>query len=232
MSHLTRLALVTAVLVAVVALALAPATPFVASAQDAPQDHWLEVVVEQPRAEADAPVEAARRILGRLTRHDEARAFLDAGGSGSLVRARIWSSIEAVEDSALALDGSPAEGAFDRISDASTRSARLFRRLRGTTYGDAHGGHLELVVFRTRPGTSRASHLELFDAAEPDFAEADGILGHSLWLSADGRWLHLVRWRSAEDFARTGKALMGTKGVGGWIRSLDFKRFTVFRGDL
>ena len=39
------------------------------------------------------------------------------------------------------------------------------------------------------------------------------------------------RWRSAADNEKTGKALFAMPGVGGWIRSLDFRRFTVLRGD-
>jgi hypothetical protein len=35
----------------------------------------------------------------------------------------------------------------------------------------------------------------------------------------------------AEAYAKTGKALFGKPGVGGWIRSLDFQRFVVHRGD-
>ena len=93
-------------------------------------------------------------------------------------------------------------------------------------------GHLELVVHRTKKGTEREANLALYDRAEKDFGQGEGLLGHSLWISPDGQWLHLLRWRSADDFGKTGKSLMGTQGVSGWIRSLDFRRFQVFRGDV
>lgn len=41
-------------------------------------------------------------------------------------------------------------------------------------------------------------------------------------------WPH----QSFDHYTKTGKALFGTPGVCGWIRSLDFKRFAVSRGDI
>lgn len=58
----------------------------------------------------------------------------------------------------------------------------------------------------------------------PDLSEPFGI-------APDGRWVHVLHCESSEAYAKTGKALFGKPGVGGWIRSLDFQRFEVSRGD-
>ncbi len=108
---------------------------------------------------------------------------------------------------------------------------RHFRRLRAVTYVEGKTGHLEVTFYRTRAGTTREQNLARFDQAEPDFAKGEGILGHSMWIAPNGLWAHVVHWKSKEAFAQTGKALMKTHGVGGWIRSLDFKRFKVWKGD-
>lgn len=148
------------------------------------------------------------------------------------LRATVWQSLEAAESASLALDGDAAATAFAAACDANQHAAAHFRELRMHSYSDAACGHLEVVVFRTRPGVTREANLQKFDAAEKEFETGEGLLGHSLWIAPDGRWVHLLRWASAADYAKTGKALFGKPGVGGWIRSLDFQRFTVHRGDV
>lgn len=148
------------------------------------------------------------------------------------MRATLWQSVEAAEAASLALDGQEAAKAFAGTVTPAQRSTAHFRQLRRQSYQDAPCGHLEVVVFRTRPGVTREANLQKFDAAEAEFAKGDGLLGHSLWLAPDGRWVHLLQWQSAEAYAKTGKALFAKPGVGGWIRSLDFQRFVVHRGDV
>ena len=147
------------------------------------------------------------------------------------MRATVWSSVGAAEAASLAADGSAHERAMLQVVNAKQRTVRHLRQLRTHTYVKGATGHLEVTLYRTRPGTTREANLARLDAAESDFSKAEGILGHSTWIAPNGRWVHLVRWRSKADFARTGKALMRTKGVGGWIRSLDYKRFSVLKGD-
>ena len=88
-----------------------------------------------------------------------------------------------------------------------------------------------MTLYRTRVGTTREQNLARLDAAEADFSKAEGLLGHSTWIAPNGLWVHVVHWESEAAFNKTGKALMRTQGVGGWIRSLDFKRFRVWKGD-
>lgn len=196
-------------------------------------DSWLEMSIDE-LSDGIAPSkysEAVSTIFGPMSGHESTRAFKFSEGK-KMVRATIWASARAVEDSALALDGTESGRALDVLADPDRRDRRLFRRLRSESYGSGEIGHLELVVFRTKSGKTREDNLQRFDQAEKDFSKGEGLLGHSLWISADGHWLHLLHWRSEADYAKTGKALMGTKGVGGWIRSLDFRRFTVYRGDI
>ena len=121
------------------------------------------------------------------------------------------------------LDGSNAAAALaDAGRDAGTR---FFRELRARAYEGRDAGYTEVVVFRTWPGTTRAAHLALFDAAEKGFANEAGVAGHALGLGADGAWIHVVHWTSAEGFARSSRALMRDAGVRSWITSLDFGRF-------
>lgn len=73
--------------------------------------------------------------------------------------------------------------------------------------------HLEVILYRTRVGTTREESLALFDKAEADFAKTAGILGHSMWIAPDGLWTHVVYWESEASFNKSGRALTKTKGV-------------------
>lgn len=154
--------------------------------------------------------------------------FVDRANGQELVLLTRYDSLEAAEDAALAFDGSKAEAVRSKIGTGTP--PRFFRELRCRDYGRGPAGYTEVVVFRTRPGTTRAQHLELFDAAEAGFAKEEGVAGHSLGLSPEGHWIHLVHWSSAEAFERSSRALMGDAGVRKWITSLDFKRFTQRHG--
>lgn len=188
-----------------------------------------------PASDAAAMAAAAKAFDATLAKCDGHGATWRAtaiDGNGITLRATRWNSVEAAEAAALQLDGDASAKAFAAATVPEQRSAAFFRQLRTQTYQDAPCGHLEVVVFRTRPGVTREANLQKFDAAEAEFAKGDGLLGHSLWLAPDGRWVHLLQWASADAYAKTGKALFGKPGVGGWIRSLDFQRFVVHRGDV
>ena len=139
-----------------------------------------------------------------------------------------WASLAAAEDGGLALDGSELEKALAGLGEP--QPARFFRALRLQNYDRGTAGYTEVVVFRTKPGTTRDDHLALFDAAEAGFSKEEGVRGHALGLSPDGHWVHHVGWKSAEDFARASKALMRDAGVRSWITSLDFGRFVQRHG--
>jgi heme-degrading monooxygenase HmoA len=229
---LSRLLFVLAVLAPIVAAQRPTAAP-----ASRPSTAVLELAVDPTGADAEAAAKAAAAFDAALARRpgvvrtdrirvdDETRRF---------VRATIFASREAVEDAALAADGAPESEAL-RAATGEGGSTSHFRLLAEAVYRDAPGGHFEVVVFRTKPGDTRDAHLARFTAAEADFAKVGkpaGLDAHSLWIAADGRYVHLLRWRSAADYVRTGKSLMRTPGVGGWIKSLDFRRFVVTRGDV
>ncbi|MCU0864143.1 MAG: hypothetical protein MUC36_10145 [Planctomycetes bacterium] len=197
----------------------------------------LEFVRDNAAATGDAAAmtAAAKALDAAIARCDGHGATWRAAaidGDGITLRATQWNSIEAAEAAALQLDGDATAKAFAATTTAEQQLRAHFRQLRTQTYQDAPCGHLEVVVFRTRPGVTREANLQKFDAAEADFAQGKGLLGHSLWLAPDGSWVHLLNWASADDYAQTGKALFSKPGVGGWIRSLDFQRFVVHRGDV
>ncbi len=205
---------------------------------NAATDRVLELAVEivkadtsdeQVAAAAEALAEAASEMDGLEWTADA--GFASENGGKRWLHARIWGSVAHAEAASLAFDGSEALGDVTEVTDPRRRQVWHFRSLRSHSYSEDAARHLEVVVFRTKPGTTRETNLERFDAGESEFEKGEGLLGHSLWLAPDGRWVHLLRWRSAADYAKTGKALFRTKNVGGWIRSLDFRRFTVLRGD-
>ena len=216
------------------ALALFTTAPIATPREDA---RILEVAFAERRgAVADEAAATASRDLETLRAgcvgHDRTiRATLIDAPERSL-RATVWHSIEALEDASLALDGQAAAKAYAAAFDVETLAPLCFRLLREQAYADAPCGHLEVVVFRTRPGVTREDNLKRFDAAEAEFRTGEGLLGHALGIAPDGRWVHVLHWASAEAYAKTGKALFGKPGVGGWIRSLDFQRFEVSRGDV
>lgn len=173
--------------------------------------------------------EATRAMAGFVATHATAMAADPRGGSAAAIRATVWNSVEDAEAASLAMDtGTPGANPL--------KSRSYFRLLRETTLTEGQAGHVEAVVFRTKPGVTREANVELFDKGESEYAELGkgegGLLAHSLWIAPDGRWVHLLYWRSEADYVKTGKALFGKPGVGGWIRSLDFKRFVVYRGDV
>lgn len=229
----TRLAATAAAAAAIATstvLGLAEGPP--AAGDDRP-DAVIEVVVETLRPGAD-PLPLALAV-GRA--HAQRPGFVHgsaarmAGPAPRLLRIAAWASVADAEAASLAADGSAETLALAAAVESDARLQLHARRLRAHVYDRSPGGHLEVTVFRTTPGTTREQHLARFDAAEADFAEAEGLLGHALYLAPDGRWLHEVRWRSEADFVATGKALLRTAGVGAWIRSLDYGRFSVLRGD-
>ena len=157
--------------------------------------------------------------------------FLEVKGSGrAMLRATVWRSVRDAEAAALATDGSEATRGLRAL--VPDQRSTFYRQLRAAGAVSMAAGHLEVTKYRTRPGTTRDVNLARFDKAAAAFASSDGVLGDSMWIAPDGEWVHLVRWRSGADFARAAKALMEDKAVGGWIRSLDFKRFRVMRGDV
>jgi hypothetical protein len=197
----------------------------------------LELAIDPLGADPEATLKTAAAADAALAarpgvvRTDRIR--LD-DGTPRLVRATIFAQIEAAEDASLAADGAPEVAALQKAAGEGG-SATHFRLLAEANYREAKGGHLEIVVFRTKPGDGRDAHLARFNAAEADFARTGkpaGLDAHSLWIGADGRYVHLLRWRSAADYEKTGKALFKTAGVGAWIKSLDFRRFVVSRGDV
>lgn len=222
---------------ALACVVLLAATAALVGAEDASSsdatDAVVEVVVETLRAGADpvSAVAAVQRDHAARPGFVAASAARIVGPAPRLLRTVTWASLAAAEDASLAADGSGASQSLASVVDAGLRATLYARRLRVHVYDAAPAGHLEVTIFRTRPGTTREQHLARFDAAETDFAGASGLLGHALYLAPDGQWVHEVRWRSEADFAATGKALMKTTGVGGWIRSLDYGRFSVLRGD-
>lgn len=229
MRRLAPMCLSLAALLSMLGLARAdgPAAP-------AAPDPVLAVVVDvlAPGADVGPAVQAATAADAQGAGFLGAAAARTVGDAPRLVRTTLWGSLEQAEDAALAADGRADVIALDALTDPARRRVLHARRVRTSAYREAAGGHLEVTLFRTRPGTTRAAHLARFDAAEADFARAEGVLGHALYLAPDGMWVHVVRWRSEADFATTGRALLRTVGVGGWIRSLDYGRFSVLRGDL
>ena len=186
------------------------------------------------KAEAGAARRAGDAVASAVSASGKSvewsHAYLNARERSEIVIATQWSSIEGAEAAALALDGKPAMKALDELG--TTKSRRFFRRIRSHRYSDGPVGHVEAVIFRTKPGTTRESNAALFDGGEGGFSKGEGLLGHSLWLSPDGTWVHLLLWRSGDDYAKTAKAFMKVPGVLKWIRSLDYKRFTVTNGDV
>lgn len=153
------------------------------------------------------------------------------GSPNEHFRVVVWKSVKAAEDAAMALDGRPEAAAVDKL--VGGRAPRTwFRQLRSKSYSETRAGHVEVVVFRLKTGDGRDDHLKRYDEAEAGFSKADGLLGHSLWIAPDGSWMHLLRWKSAAAFEKTGKGLMRVPSVGGWVRSLDFRRFRMVRGDV
>lgn len=214
----------------VAALAASLILPHAAPEPAADAAPWLEMSILAPAEGHDG--KELRELAGALVDELEGQStevITDVGGT-AVVRATIWDSIEAVEDAALALDGSEAAKAIAAATGPGRSLQRHYRQIRSAAFREGECGHLELVRFRTRAGTTRDAHLERFDLADADFEAAPGVLGHSLWIAPDGEWLHLVEWTSAEEFDRFSKQLMRTKGAGAWVRSLDFQRFTVLRG--
>lgn len=182
---------------------------------------------DEPTArEAVAGLEQLMARKGQATR---TLAFRNAKAERQLVIAVEWPSLKAAEDGGLTYDGSEVKGRLRAL--ASGRQAVWFRKLRGSGREEAEGGHLEVVLFRTPAGMTREAHLKLFDEADALFVKAEDCLAHSLWIAPDGTWLHLVRWTSAEAFARGSRALMREGGVRRWISSLDFRRFDQRHGD-
>ena len=208
-------------------------TPTVRADEEATTTPVLEVVIDQVPAGTKAGP-AARAVSKQLAgldgfvRTDLARV---PGNPVHLLRATLWASVAATEAASLACDGEAAHRQLASVTTPQRRQRRFFRQLRSETYREAPTGHLEVTFYRTKAGTTREQNLARFDAAEADFAKGKGIVGHSMWIAPDGLWAHVVHWESQGAFAETGKALMRTKGVGGWIRSLDFKRFKVWKGD-
>lgn len=207
-------------------------------AQKGEDGAWLELETLPVTKPADQAAVGAWQercaLVRRQSGHTLTHATSLGGDTPALLRATVWQSLQGAEAGSLALDGQ--EAALTAAGmDMSRRSIAHFRRVREQVNPSAANtptGHLEVVVFRTKPGTTREQNLERYDRGFDDYASAEGLLAHSLWLGPDGRWVHLLHWRSEADFQKTGKALFGKPGVGGWIRSLDFKRFSMVRGDV
>lgn len=210
------------------------------SAFQQPSTRVLELVLETPAAEKPEDLnrakaamlqecEATKTMAGFVATHVTAMGADPRGGSAAAIRATVWNSVEYAEAASLAMDTGTSGG-------NPLKSRSYFRLLRESTLMEGQVGHVEVVVFRTKPGVTREANVELFDKGESEYAALGkgdgGLLAHSLWIAPDGRWVHLLYWRSEADYVKTGKALFAKPGVGGWIRSLDFKRFVVYRGDV
>jgi hypothetical protein len=172
------------------------------------------------------------RLLAARAGHEWTLRLDDVDEPGKTARATVWKSIEDAEEASLTLEGSPERKTFTGSADVNREGRLHFRQLREHVYSNDKCGHLEVVVFRTKPTVTREANVAKFDAAESEFEKGKGLRAHSLWIAPDGRWVHLLKWEDAAAFAQTGKALFMQPGVGGWIRSLDFKRFVVTRGDV
>lgn len=184
----------------------------------------LEVVIEPIGASTDAAAidaakarvasqrDAAKKAAGCERTHAAIVAADPKGTTLAAVRATEWSSVAAVEGASLAADAGSA-------GVANQSGLSHFRLLREAKFGDGAAGHLEVVVFRTKPGVTRDANVALFDKGEADYARLGsgegGLLAHSLWIAPDGRWVHLLYWKTEADYQRTGKALFATPGVGG-----------------
>ena len=191
---------------------------------------WVRMTVDTVAGDASGVVAQMSKMNSKAKGHRETHGFMSGE---SLVTMSAWPTLEALEDAMLAWDGSPAAKAHDAATDPAKRRVVHFRLIRESTFDEKTPmGHLELVLHRTKAGTTRKENLKRFDAAEKDFSKGEGLLGHALGITPDGQWVHLLRWRSEADYDKTGKTLIRTKGAGGWIRSLDFQRFQVFRGDV
>ena len=134
-------------------------------------------------SELEQQVRALERALAKQDGFIRTGVAVVPGSPARLLRATVWASVEQAEAASLAFDGSAPQKALLDLVDTST-------------------GHLEVTVYRTRPGTTREANLARLDAAEGDFAKGKGILGHATWLAPDGQWAHVIQWKSEEDFKR------------------------------
>jgi hypothetical protein len=133
--------------------------------------------------------EATKAMAGFVATHVTAMAADPRGGAATAIRATVWNSVEDAEAASLAMDtGTP--------GGIPLKSRSYFRLLRETTLTEGQAGHVEAVVFRTKPGVTREANVELFDKGEPEYVELGkgegGLLAHSLWIAPDGRWVHLL----------------------------------------
>ncbi|MEM8885561.1 MAG: hypothetical protein AAGD14_15960 [Planctomycetota bacterium] len=206
-----------------------------AEKEPASRSSYLEIEIDVPRTGTEAEaVDVARRARNAAaTRRDGCAAshVVRLDDAGALLRATVWTHLGALEAASLAADGSDEEKAMQAVIDPRRRAKVQFRLLREYKHQDGEAGYLEVVIYRTKPGTTREANLELFDAAREGFAGGEGLLSHAIGLSADGRWVHLLYWREGADYTKTSKSLMRVPAVLRWIRSLDFKRFRVYKGD-
>jgi quinol monooxygenase YgiN len=82
------------------------------------------------------------------------------------------------------------------------------------------GVHVELTRFRVD-----ADKTEAMLGARPEMladfrADRDGFLGAELVELADGQWLDIVRWRSAEDFAASRAKGANLPGIAAFFATL------------
>ncbi len=151
---------------------------------------------------------------------------------GLLIEAVVWGSLEHAEDASLVLASSPEALPLLSRVDYSTVSIIHPRVLRSPRYATTTPAHLEAVVFRAKPGTTRRAFLEAFDKAEPHFHTTPGLLSHELALAPDGQWVHLVRWADAPSHDAAAKSLPSKPDVGVWFSMIDGPQITLTRGDI
>ena len=200
-----------------------------------PMTRVLELQFDTVADNADPAV--VKKTLGAFLDAEKKREGCDRNDatwlpdSRRILRATIWTKREDAEAASLARDGGDATKAWDKLCDRRQRSVMHMRVVREMEHEQKDGGYLEVVVFRTKPGVTREQNEKLFAATIEPFQKVEGLLAHGLWLAPDGRWVHLLHWREGADYTKGGKAAMGMAPIRNWIRSLDFKRFEVFKGD-
>ncbi|MFN9929505.1 MAG: antibiotic biosynthesis monooxygenase family protein [bacterium] len=151
---------------------------------------------------------------------------------GLLIDAVVWESLEQAEDASLVFMSSPEALSLLSRVDFSTVSIIHPRVLRSLRYATTPPAHLEAVVFRAKPGTTRRAFLDAFDNAEPHFRATPGLLSHELALAPDGQWVHLVRWTDALSHDAAAKSLPSKPDVGVWFSMINGPQMTLTRGDI
>lgn len=194
----------------------------------------IEIAVVTPAddAKADSLAAAAAGLRGlRKAQSGFVSSEAARTAQGAILEVTVWGDLRQAEAANLAAAGTKEGGDFKAAAGGGAQTT-FFRELRSHRYAGATAEHLEVVVFRTKAGVTREQHLAAFDAAEADFASSGGLAGHDLGIAPDGRWVHVVYWKSSAAFDTVGKGLMKQPGIAGWFKTLDYRQFSMQRGDV